>query len=256
MKRFLDKVVIITGAAGDIGRAAAIRFADEGANCVIVDINEASLHELSESIKLAAGHCTSVVADITQADQVKHLADVALVEYSGVDVLFNSAGIEGAFSTIDDYPIDEFDRVMAVNVRGVFLCMKYIVPLMRARGGGSIVNAASVAGLSGAAGFCAYNASKHAVIGITRSVAKQEGPQNIRVNAVCPSAVDGNMMRSLEDKIQPGETEALRANLEALIPLQRYASVADVVSMVTYLCSDEAGFLSGGVYTVDGGMTA
>ena len=134
--------------------------------------------------------------------------------------------------------------------------MKFVVPVMRARGGGAIINTASVAGVSGAAGFSAYCASKHAVIGLTRSVAKQQGVDNIRVNAVCPCAVTGHMMQSIEEKMQPDDPATLHKTLEATVPLQRYAEAADVVSMVTYLCSDEARFLTGGVYTVDGGVTA
>jgi 3alpha(or 20beta)-hydroxysteroid dehydrogenase len=145
---------------------------------------------------------------------------------------------------------------MGVNGRGVLLGMKYVVPVMRARGGGAIVNTASVAGLSGASLISSYCASKHAVIGLTRSVAMQQGPNNIRVNAVCPAAMTGRMMTSIENKMSPGDADTVRDAVLGTIPMGRYARPGDVASMVTHLCSDEASFLNGGAYPVDGGATA
>ena len=256
--RFAEKVVIITGAAGDIGSAAVKRFASEGAAVVAVDMNETALQSLVAACESQGHSIISVVADVTQEDGVKRYVETAVNAHGSIDVLFNNAGIEGDCCCISEYDTAIFDRVMAVNVKAAFLGMKHVVPIMQGHGGGSIINAASVAGLSGAPGFSAYTASKHAVIGLTRSVAKQQGIHNIRVNAVCPSAVDGNMMNAVEQKMQPDseDTQELRKALQATVPLQRYAKPSDVVSIVAYLSSDEASFINGGVYTVDGGVTA
>jgi 3alpha(or 20beta)-hydroxysteroid dehydrogenase len=254
--RFEDKVAIVTGAAGDIGSAAITRFAAEGARVVAVDFNATALDGLLNDLQAQDFKCIGVVADVTSETDVEHYVESACAEFGGVDVLFNNAGMEGECSDISECELDDFDRVMAVNVRGVLLGMKYVVPAMQRRGGGAIINTASVAGMSGAPGFTAYCASKHAVIGLTRSVAMQQGVNNIRVNAVCPSAMTGRMMSAIEQKMMPDDAAGAQATLEAMVPMGRYANAQDVVSMVMHLCSDEASFLNGGVYPVDGGVTA
>ena len=253
VNRFSGKVVIVTGAAGDIGSAAAKRFAAEGASVVAVDRVDA---EVVADINASGGKAVAVIADVTRERDVQRYVNIAISTYGRLDVLFNNAGIEGDSSSIGEYYTAVFDQVMEVNVRGVFLGMKYAVPAMSKTGGGSIINTASVAGISGAAGFSAYCASKHAVIGLTKSVAKQHGPDNIRVNAICPSAMTGKMMKAIEEKIQPDNQGAIAEALRETIPLGRYAKPDDVVSMVTYLASDEASFVNGGVYTIDGGLSA
>jgi NAD(P)-dependent dehydrogenase (short-subunit alcohol dehydrogenase family) len=255
-KRFENKVVIVTGAAGDIGKVAIRRFAGEGAQVVAVDFNADALDALVNELQGEGLRCVGVVADVTVESEVKHYVERACSEYGGLDVLFNNAGMEGECSDISECDVDDFDRVIAVNVRGVLLGMKYAAAAMQRRGGGAIVNTASVAGISGAPGFAAYCASKHAVIGMTRSVAMQQGANNIRVNAVCPSAMTGRMMSSIEQKMMPDDAAGAHATLEAMVPMGRYANADDVASMVTHLCSDEASFLNGGVYPVDGGVTA
>jgi len=255
-QRFAGKVVVVTGAAGDIGRETIQRFAREGARVVAVDFDADGVATLASELQLQDLTCSAVVADVTQEADVKRYVEHACTEFGGVDVLFNNAGMEGEASDIGDCDLEDFDRVMAVNVRGVLMGMKYVVPVMQARGGGAIVNTASVAGMSGAPGLTSYCTSKHAVIGLTRSVAMQQGPNNIRVNAVCPSAMTGRMMTSIENKISPEDAEGVHDTLLSTIPLGRYATPADVASMVTHLCSEEAGFLNGGIYPVDGGMTA
>jgi NAD(P)-dependent dehydrogenase (short-subunit alcohol dehydrogenase family) len=251
--RFTEKVVIVTGAAGDIGSAAVRRFAAEGASVVAVDRIDA---EVVAGVNASGGDAIAVIADVTQERDVQRYVNIALSTFGRLDVLFNNAGIEGDNSSIEDYSTDTFDQVMDVNVRGVFLGMKYAVPAMRKTGGGAIINTASVAGISGAAGFSAYCASKHAVIGLTKSVAKQHGADNIRVNAICPSAMTGKMMKSIEEKIQPDNQGSVEESVRETIPLGRYAMPDDVVSMVTYLASNEACFINGGVYTIDGGLSA
>ena len=254
--RFDGKIAIVTGGAGDIGRAVATRLLDEGASVMIVDLDQgavdAAVKDLAGKSQKVAG-CT---ADVTCAKDTASYVAATHEAFGGVDILINNAGIEGVVAPLESYPEDSFDQVIAVNVRGVFLGMKYVVNAMRARGGGAIVNLASVAGLSGSPGMVAYNASKHAVIGMTRSAAKSLGPDRIRVNAVCPSPIRGRMMASLESGLSPDDPATVHETLAASIPLQRYGEPAEVASLITYLCSPDAQFMTGGYHTVDGGMTA
>lgn len=254
--RFQNKVAIVTGAAGEIGQAVIRIMLDEGARIVAVDHDGAGLSALE---KTHAGHDPKILAikaDVSKADEVKRLLQAATDVFGGVDIMINNAGIEGLVLPVEDYPEEVFDRVMAVNVRGVFLGTKYTIPALRKRGGGSIVNLASVAGMSGSAGTIAYNASKHAVVGMTRSAAVGHGAENIRVNAVCPSPVTGRMMESLEAGVSPEDPLAARDMMSQRIPMQRYAEPVEVANLICFLCSADAVFLNGGLYTVDGGLTA
>jgi NAD(P)-dependent dehydrogenase (short-subunit alcohol dehydrogenase family) len=254
--RFIDKVVIITGAAGDIGSATAQRFASEGAKLVLVDFDAQGLSLTTAGIEKMGAPCISVQADVTDEKQVADYVEAAKNKFGAVHILFNNAGVESESCDISECDLSDYDRVMAVNVRGVLLGMKYAVPEMRAAGGGSVVNTASVAGLSGAGALATYSASKFAVVGLTRSVAIQQGPNNVRINAICPAAMTGRMMSSIEERMLPDDPATAHTMVEQTIPLGRYAQPNDVASMVTYLCSDEAAFLTGGAYTVDGGTTA
>lgn len=254
--RFEDKAVIVTGAAGDIGRAAARRFAVEGARVAAVDFDAERVQNLAAELQADGLQVIGMEADVRREEDVAAYVARTCEAYGGVDILFNNAGVEGDASDVAEVDLEDFDWVMAVNVRGVLLGMKHVVPVMRERGGGAIVNTASVAGLSGASLLTSYCASKHAVIGLTRSVAMQQGPHNIRVNAVCPSAMTGRMMTSIENKMLPDDANAVRDAVLATIPMGRYAQPEDVASMVAHLCSDEANFLNGGAYPVDGGVTA
>lgn len=255
-QRFDNRVVIITGAAGDIGRVTAARFAAEGASVVAVDYDAEALKTTVNDIKVQGGSAIAVTADVSVEEDVKAYVETARETFGTIDYLFNNAGIESQCTDISECDLEDFDRVFAVNVRGVLLGMKYVVPVLRTGGGGAVINAASVAGLSGAPGLTTYCASKHAVVGLTRSVAKEQGPNNIRVNAVCPSATNGRMMASIEGRMLPEDAAGAHTLVEGSIPMGRYAQPEEVASMVTYLCSDEAAFLTGGTYTVDGGVTA
>ncbi|MEM9571518.1 MAG: SDR family oxidoreductase [Pseudomonadota bacterium] len=255
-QRFENKTVIVTGASGEIGQAIAQGFLSDGAKVVAADLDETALVETVNKFSAAGHSITGVTADVSSAEDVERCVDVALETYGRVDAMINNAGVEGVVAPVEDYPEAEFDKVIGVNVRGVFLGMRYAVPALRKSGGGSIVNLASVAGLSGSTGTPAYNASKHAVIGLTRSGAVQLGAENIRVNAVCPSPVTGRMMASLEAGMLPDDPASARELIAQQIPMQRYADPKEVADLVLYLCSDGASFLNGGIYTVDGGMTA
>ena len=254
--RYEGKTAIITGAAGGIGRAACLRFASEGARIVAVDLPNGALDEVVSEVKTAGAEAIAVPCDVTQSAQVENYVRVAKATFGRIDAFFNNAGIEGWVGPSIDYPEEMFDRVLAVNVKGVWLGMKHVVPVMREQGGGAIVNTASVAGLSGTPTIIAYGASKHAVIGLSKSAALEFGPDKIRVNAVCPSPIETRMMRSLERGINPDHPEAVHRMMAANIPLGRYGEPDEVAALVAFLCSDDATFISGGVYTIDGGSRA
>ena len=254
--RFDDKVVAVTGAAGGIGRDVALRMAREGAAVVAVDLPGAALDETVAQVTAAGGRVVAAVADVTDEAQVRAYVAAAVDAFGGLDALVNNAGIEGTVRPLTETDADNFDRVLAVNVRGVWLGMKHAAPAIAARGGGAIVNTASVAGLGGTPGIVAYGASKWAVIGMTRTAAIEFAPQKIRVNAVCPSPVETRMMRSLEAGINPADPVATHDAIAASIPLGRYGEPSDVTALMCFLCSDDAVFLTGAAIPIDGAMTA
>ncbi len=253
-RRYVGKVALVTGAAGGIGRATAERLAREGAAVLLADLPGSALEDAAASVKGAGGRALVATADVTALADFQALVARAEQELGGLDLLVNNAGIEGVVAPIESYPLDVFDRVLAVNVRGVFLGMRCAGPVLRRRGGGAIVNLASVAGVTGDPNLAAYIASKHAVIGLTRSGALAFGP-HVRVNAVAPSPVETRMMRTLEDGLGAGNAAGVRKLLEERIPAGRYAEPEEVAALIAFLGSDEARFINGSTYTIDGGMT-
>ncbi|MEP1470117.1 MAG: glucose 1-dehydrogenase [Halieaceae bacterium] len=248
------KSVIITGGAGEIAREVASQFLAGGAQVLLVDLNESALQEAVKS--MGGERVDYCVADVTSEEDTKAYVQKALDVFGKIDVLLANAAIEGEIAPIADYPTDAFKRLIDINVVGPFLGIKHVFPKMAASGGGSIVITSSVAGVSGAAGMSAYNTSKHAVIGLMRSMCKEGGPVNIRVNTVNPSPIEGRMMQSLENSSMPDSPEVVRDGMIAGIPMGRYGVPADVANLMLFLASEESRFLNGGVYMVDGGMTA
>jgi NAD(P)-dependent dehydrogenase (short-subunit alcohol dehydrogenase family) len=255
-RRFEGKVVVITGAAGGIGRAAAERFAEEGANVVAVDLAGSALDEVVSAAGSAGANALAVPADVSRASDVERYVKAAKDRFGGIDAFFNNAGIEGWVGPTTQYPEDMFDKVIAVNLKGVFLGIKYVVPVMLERGGGAIVNTASVAGLSGTPSIFAYGASKHAVVGMTKSAALEFGPRGIRTNAICPSPIETRMMRALERGINPDEPETVHQQMATQNPMGRYGEPAEVAAFVAFLCSPDASYLNGGIFPIDGGRMA
>ena len=254
MQGVKDKTVILTGGAGDIAKVVLQRFVEAGARVMLVDLNEDSLREI------ASGYSDDTVrysvADVTSESDTEEYVAATVEAFGGIDVLLANAGVEGPVAPVSEFDLSSFQTVFNVNVVGVFLGIKHVFPHMAANGGGSVVITSSVAGIGATPGMSAYGTSKHAVIGLMRACAKEGGPQNIRVNTLNPSPVEGRMMRSLESGLMPEDPSAQYEAIKASIPMERYADPGDVANMMMFLASEESRFLNGGVYMVDGGMTA
>ncbi|MBI4776701.1 MAG: SDR family oxidoreductase [Deltaproteobacteria bacterium] len=254
MGRLSEKVAVITGAAGDIGLAAAQLFAKEGGKVVLVDVNGDALNAAARTI---GNHTASLVlADVTDPIQVQQYIQSALDRHGRVDVFVNNAGIEGVVKPIPEYPVEVFDRVMAVNVRGVWLGMKYMIPVMMKAGGGSIIITSSIAGIKGSPLVSAYIASKHACVGIMRAAAMECAEAGIRVNTVNPAPIETRMMRSLEKGLMPETPSEAKGLFQQMMPLGHYGTPEDVAYLMLFLASDESRYCTGGVYMVDGGTSA
>ena len=245
---FDGKVAIVTGAAGGIGRASAQAFAAKGAHVLVADVDDEHGHETVALIASAGGSAQFVRTDVAQSSDVISMVDTALRDHGRLDFAHNNAGVAGANLPIGELPEAEWDRVMSVMLRGVYLCMKYEIAPMLAAGRGAIVNTASGAGLVGYANQSAYVASKHGVLGLTKSGALEYGARGIRINAVCPGTVWSPMV----DKAVAAVPH-LQAQLEAMHPIGRLGTAAEIAAAVVWLCSDDASFVLGHALSVDGG---
>jgi NAD(P)-dependent dehydrogenase (short-subunit alcohol dehydrogenase family) len=250
MGRLEGKVAIITGAARGIGAAAAQLFADEGASLMLADVLTQPLREVAEGIGVCAAYS---VTDVADEASVRQLVDDTVARFGRVDVALLNAGIEGQVKPIGEYPTEIFDRVMAVNVRGVWLGLKYVMKAMNATGG-SIVITSSTSGIRATPNLSAYTASKHAVIGLMRSAAIEGASKRIRVNTVNPSPIDTPMIASLEK--MRGLAGRNDQPMARATPLGRYGTPQEVAKIMLFLASDDSSFCTGGVYMVDGGVSA
>jgi NAD(P)-dependent dehydrogenase (short-subunit alcohol dehydrogenase family) len=252
MKKLENKVAIITGGAGSIGKTTAKLFLAEGAKVLLVDISETQLKEVVS--ELASENVAYYVADVSKALEVEGYVNEAVKLFGNIDVFFNNAGIEGVVKPIVDYPEDVFDKVMAVNVKGIWLGNKYVLPQMKE--GGSIILTSSVAGIVGFAGLGAYVTSKHAVVGIMKTTAIEAAAHKIRVNSVHPAPVNNRMMRSIEEGASAGHGGEVKKQFEASIPLKRYAEPIEIAQLVLFLASDDSQYITGTTQVIDGGMSA
>jgi len=254
MARLDNKVALITGASNGIGAVAARRFVEEGAKVFLVGRSEKVLRNLRD--EFTHEKCDVMAGDIALEKTNQEMIEACQHRFGGLDISLINAGIEGAAALIPDYPTEVFDDVVAINIRGVFLGLKYSLPLM-SKNGGSVIITSSIAGLKARGlGNSAYVASKHAEIGLMRTAAIENASNNIRVNCVSPGPTETRMMRSIEENRSPGAAESAKEEVLKGIPLGRYGTPEEVVNMITFLASDEAGACTGGVYTVDGGISA
>ncbi len=253
---FTGKVALITGAGNGIGRAAAVGFAERGAHVVVVDRDQPAGEGTAGAIAQRGGESLFVAADVSRADDVRNYVARALERFGRIDCFFNNAGIEGRIAPTAEYDEDMFDAVIAVNVKGVFLGLRHVLPVMIRQQSGTVVNTASIAGLIGSAGMPAYGASKHAVLGLTKVAASDVARQGIRVNAVCPGPVETRMINALAAQVSPDAPESVNARYKASIPTGRFSTPEEIANMVLFLCSDLSGNVTGGQFVVDGGRIA
>ena len=253
---FTGKIVLITGAGNGIGRATALGFATRGATVVVVDHDKAAGEATAGIIRQQGGKAMFTAADVTKSADAQAYVKATVDAYGKIDCFYNNAGIEGSVATTAEYDEDMFDRVIAVNVKGVFLGMRHVLPVMIKQGFGSVVNTASVAGLVASPGMPAYVASKHAVIGLTKTAAGEVGRAGVRVNCVCPGPIDTRMIHSLESMLNPDDPNAVGARYQQNIPIGRYGTPEEVANLVIFLSSSLAGNITGAQYVVDGGRTA
>ena len=249
---FASKVALVTGAGGGIGRATALAFAREGARVVASDIEGAGGEETARLVTEGGGTALHVACDVTRATDVEALVATAVDAYGRLDCAHNNAGVEGAYGRTADCGEDNFDRTCAVNLKGVYLCLKAeIAHLLGREGGGAIVNTASVAGVEGAKNLPAYVASKHGVMGLTRTAALEYATRGIRVNAVCPGPIRTRMLEAIME-----ENPRMEPAMIAAVPMRRLGAPEEIAEAVVWLCSDRASYVTGQGLVVDGGFTA
>ncbi len=251
MNNFTDKVVLITGAGNGIGRATALAFAQQGASVVVADMSRSAGEETTALITQAGGIATFILCDVTKDQDVQSMIDGTIETYGKLDIAFNNAGIEIESSKLADGDEATYDKIMDVNVKGVWRCMKYQIPALLKQSTSAIVNTASIAGLGAAPKMSIYSASKHAVIGLTKSAAVEYGKKGLRVNAICPAVIDTEMFKRATQN-DPQKEQYVKS----LHPVGRIGQPEEVAAAVLYLCSDLAGFTTGIALPIDGGATS
>ncbi len=248
------RVAVITGGAGGIGAATGERLATKGMAVLVVDRDGEAAAATAARVVAAGGTASAQVADVRSEDDVAAYVATAIERYGRIDAFFNNAGIEGAIAGVEDYPTETFDEVIAVNLRGVFLGLKHVVPVMRSQGFGAILNTASQAGVRGVPGLAAYVASKHAVVGLSQGVALELADAGIQVNCLCPGPTETRMMDDIRMAVRAagGDPESF---LERM-PIGRFGEPGEIADVAAWALSDAPPFMTGAVLTVDGAMTA
>lgn len=252
MKKLQDKVCVVTGAAGSIGLSSAQAFLREGARVLLVDRNQAALEAALRQLQAPPDQAAGITANVADAGDTRKYVDHAVQLWGGVDVLFANAGVNGLIAPIADYPEEDFDHVMAVNVRGCFLACKYAMPVMKA--GGSIIITSSVVGVTADQGICAYATSKHAVIGLMRVAAKEGARQGVRVNVVAPGPIDNEFQADIERRLSGVVGQDATKMLDGMIPLGRHGRASEIANLALFLASGDSSFTTGSVLMADGGM--
>ncbi|MDW7650199.1 MAG: SDR family oxidoreductase [Bacillota bacterium] len=249
---FAGKVVVITGGSGGIGSATAKIFAENGAKLVLIGTSTDKTERTAKELGLKVDDYLALAADVSKEEDVRAYVKATMDKFGRIDVFFNNAGIEGEIGQITETPDDLLQKVLGVNLRGVYYGLKHVLQVMTEQKSGSIINTASQAGLRGFPGLAPYVASKHAVVGLTRTAALEVAGDNVRVNAVCPAPVDTRMMESIEKEMGEGS----RKEFEEAVPMKRYGTPEEIGHLVYFLASDKASFITGGIYPIDGGSTA
>jgi NAD(P)-dependent dehydrogenase (short-subunit alcohol dehydrogenase family) len=248
--RLAGKVAVVTGGGSGIGRASAMCFAREGARVVVADLDSVATGVTEGEIGREGGTAIAVVADVTREEDVGRMVDRTLQVFGPPTVLLNNAAIT-SFGTLAESPAEELDRVLAVNVRSAWVCARAVIPLMRDTGGGTIVNMSSITGIVGAPGMAAYSTSKGAIITLTRTLALELAEHGIRVNCICPASIDTPMLQASFDRLP--DPEAARARNVKRHPLGRLGTADEVAKLALFLASDDASFITGATYVIDGG---
>jgi len=252
--RLEGKAIVVTGAGGGIGRAICVELASAGARgLLLVGRNRATLEESAEAARAAGADSRAHVADVASADEVRGYVAAGVSAFGGIDVLVNNAGVEGVVADLVDYPQDEYERVMAINALGTFLGLKYVLPQMIEKRRGSVINIGSIASRRGLPGTSAYNASKHAMLGLSRAAASEVARHGVRVNCLCVGVVDTRMLRSVAGQFGPDDPEGTLRAIERFTPSLRLGTPEEIAAVVRFLASDASSYVNGGNWEVDGG---
>ncbi|WP_460798971.1 glucose 1-dehydrogenase [Microbacterium sp. GXF0217] len=256
--RFSDKTIIITGGGSGLGRATAVRLASEGANLALVDVSEKGLAETADAIRESAPNARIIttVADVSDEAQVQAYVDAAVAEFGRIDGFFNNAGIEGKQNLTENFTADEFDKVVSINLRGVFLGLEKVLAVMHEQGSGSIVNTASVGGIRGVGNQSGYAAAKHGVVGLTRNSAVEYGKFGIRLNAIAPGAIWTPMVENSMKQIDPENPRKAAEQFIQANPTKRYGEAHEIAAVVAFLLSDDSSYVNATVIPIDGGQSA
>ena len=253
MRQLEGRRIIVTGGAGSIGSATAAVLLEQGAQVMLVDINRQGLSARQDAFAAAGQRVEVFHADVSSGEQVRAYVAAALATFGRIDGLFNNAGTEGKVASIETYDETEFDRLMAVNLRSIFLGMRHVIPVMLEQGAGAVVNTGSIASERGLAGACAYNATKHGVLGLTRTAAADVASRGVRVNAVMPGVIDTPLLEGMLETLFNGDVPLGKKTLGKVAPQERIGLPREVGEVVAFLLSDAASFVNGAAWAMDGG---